>query len=75
MSEHAFHQSVSEEAFKAARAQSSQELFDSSIEADEKAKKMGVDTADVEGHTAYDIIKIASLIESEAKVPQDRPFP
>jgi UPF0755 protein len=41
---------------------------------DEKAKKMGVDTADVEGHTAYDIIKIASLIESEAKVPQDRPL-
>ena len=41
---------------------------------DTKAKKMGVDTADVEGHTAYDIIKIASLIESEAKVPQDRPL-
>jgi len=41
---------------------------------DEHAKKMGVDTADVEGHTAYDIIKIASLIESEAKVPQDRPL-
>jgi len=41
---------------------------------DKKAKKLGVDTADVEGHTAYDIIKIASLIESEAKVPQDRPL-
>ncbi len=41
---------------------------------DTKAKKMGVDTADVEGHTAYDIVKIASLIESEAKVPQDRPL-
>jgi UPF0755 protein len=41
---------------------------------DEHAKKMGLDTADVEGHTAYDIIKIASLIESEAKVPQDRPL-
>jgi UPF0755 protein len=41
---------------------------------DTKAKKLGVDTADVEGHTAYDIIKIASLIESEAKVPQDRPL-
>jgi UPF0755 protein len=41
---------------------------------DKRAKKLGVDTADVEGHTAYDIIKIASLIESEAKVPQDRPL-
>jgi peptidoglycan lytic transglycosylase G len=41
---------------------------------DKKAKKLGVDTADVEGHTAYDIVKIASLIESEAKVPRDRPL-
>jgi len=41
---------------------------------DTHAKALGVDTADVEGHTAYDIIKIASLIESEAKVPQDRPL-
>ena len=40
---------------------------------DAHAKKLGL-TAVVNGYTAYDIIKIASLIESEAKVPQDRPL-
>jgi len=41
---------------------------------DKNAIKMGLATANVDGHTAYDIIKVASLIESEAKVPQDRPL-
>jgi UPF0755 protein len=40
---------------------------------DAHARKLGL-TADVNGHSAYDIIKVASLIESEAKVPQDRPL-
>jgi UPF0755 protein len=41
---------------------------------DKHAIKLGLATADVDGHTSYDIIKVASLIESEAKVPQDRPL-
>jgi len=41
---------------------------------DRNAIKMGLTNANVDGHTAYDIIKVASLIESEAKVPQDRPL-
>ncbi len=40
---------------------------------DANAKKLGLN-AEVNGHSAYDIIKVASLIESEAKVPQDRPL-
>ena len=36
--------------------------------------KLGLATANVDGHGAYDIIKVASLIEAEAKVPQDRPL-
>ena len=40
---------------------------------DAHAKKLGL-TAVVDGHSAYDIIKVASLVESEAKVPQDRPL-
>jgi UPF0755 protein len=43
-------------------------------EFDKNGQKLGLDKASVEGHTAYDIIKVASLIESEAKVPQDRPL-
>jgi UPF0755 protein len=43
-------------------------------EFDKNAQKLGLSTASVDGHGAYDIIKIASLIESEAKVPQDRPL-
>ena len=41
---------------------------------DKHAIKMGLATANVDGHTAYDIVKVASLIEAEAKVPQDRPL-
>jgi UPF0755 protein len=41
---------------------------------DRHAIKMGLATANVDGYTAYDIIKVASLIEAEAKVPQDRPL-
>ena len=43
-------------------------------EFDKNGLKLGLATADVEGHKAYDIVKVASLIESEAKVPQDRPL-
>src|SRR4029077_20102673 len=39
---------------------------------DSHATKLGLATANVQGHTAYDIIKVASIIESEAKVDQDR---
>ena len=39
---------------------------------DTHAAKLGLVTANVQGHTAYDIIKVASIIESEAKVDQDR---
>jgi UPF0755 protein len=39
---------------------------------DARALKLGLATANVQGHTAYDIIKVASIIESEAKVDQDR---
>ena len=35
---------------------------------DSHAEKLGLATANVRGHTAYDIIKVASIIESEAKV-------
>jgi peptidoglycan lytic transglycosylase G len=41
---------------------------------DKHAIKLGLASANVEGHTAYDTIKVASLIEAEAKVPQDRPL-
>src|SRR5215831_1929275 len=41
---------------------------------DRHAIKIGLATANVDGHAAYDIIKVASLIEAEAKVPQDRPL-
>ena len=37
-------------------------------------ERIGLSTASVDGHAAYDIIKVASLIESEAKVPKDRPL-
>ena len=43
-------------------------------EFDKNATKLGLSTASVDGHAAYDIIKVASLVESEAKVPQDRPL-
>jgi len=41
---------------------------------DKSSLKLGLASANVDGHTHYDIIKVASLIESEAKVPQDRPL-
>ena len=40
---------------------------------DSHARKLGL-AADVNGHSAYQIVIVASLIESEAKVPQDRPL-
>jgi UPF0755 protein len=39
---------------------------------DSHAEKLGLTTANVRGYTAYDIIKVASIIESEAKVDADR---
>ncbi len=39
---------------------------------DEHAEKLGLQNAFVRGHGPYDIIKVASLIESEAKVDADR---
>ena len=37
-----------------------------------RRRSLGLATANVQGHTAYDIIKVASIIEAEAKVDQDR---
>ena len=39
---------------------------------DEHAEGLGLATANVQGHAAYDIIKVASIIEAEAKVDEDR---
>jgi UPF0755 protein len=39
---------------------------------DDRAAKLGLTNANVQGHGAYDIIKVASIIEAEAKVDQDR---
>jgi UPF0755 protein len=41
---------------------------------EKKAGALGLASASVQGHGAYDIIKIASLIESEAKTDADRPL-
>lgn len=41
---------------------------------DTRAKALGLLNADVDGYRAYQIIIIASMIEAEAKVPQDRPL-
>jgi UPF0755 protein len=35
---------------------------------------LGLSNANVQGHTAYDIVKVASLVEAEAKVDADRPL-
>ncbi len=43
-------------------------------EFDKKAAGLGLAMANVQGHSAYDIITIASLIEAEAKVDSDRPL-
>lgn len=40
---------------------------------EKKAAVFGLATANVQGYGAYDVIKVASLIESEAKVAADRP--
>lgn len=40
---------------------------------DKKAVGLGLANANVQGHTAYDIIKVASLVEAEAKFDADRP--
>lgn len=41
---------------------------------DERAAKLGLGFASVNGLGSYDIIKVASLIESEAKTAADRPL-
>lgn len=41
---------------------------------DKKAEALGLANANVQGHPAYDIIIVASLIESEAKTANDRPL-
>jgi UPF0755 protein len=41
---------------------------------DYSATALGVAQANVRGHVPYEIIIIASMIEAEAKVPQDRPL-
>jgi UPF0755 protein len=41
---------------------------------DARAKKLGLANANVDGHTAYQIVIVASLIEAEAKVQRDRPL-
>ncbi len=41
---------------------------------DANAKTVGLDGAKVQGYGAYDIVKVASLIQSEAKLDKDRPL-
>jgi UPF0755 protein len=41
---------------------------------DIRATKLGLATANVDGNGPYQIVTVASLIEAEAKVPQDRPL-
>jgi UPF0755 protein len=41
---------------------------------EKRALVLGLANANVQGHTAYDIIKVASLVESEAKIDADRPL-
>lgn len=41
---------------------------------EQKAGALGLASANVQGHGAYDILKVASLIEAEAKVDADRPL-
>jgi UPF0755 protein len=43
-------------------------------EFDKRAVGMGLSNANVQGHSAYDIIKVASLVEAEAKIDADRPL-
>jgi UPF0755 protein len=41
---------------------------------DKRAVQLGLANANVQGYGAYDIIKIASLVEAEAKIDADRPL-
>jgi UPF0755 protein len=41
---------------------------------DKEALTLGLANANVQGHDAYDIVKVASLIEAEAKFDSDRPL-
>lgn len=41
---------------------------------DKRALQLGLANANVQGHNAYDIIKVASMIEAEAKYDSDRPL-
>lgn len=41
---------------------------------DKQALQLGLANANVQGHDAYDIVKVASLIEAEAKFDSDRPL-
>ena len=41
---------------------------------DSHAAKLGLTNASVHGLTPYQIIIVASMVEAEAKVPQDRPL-
>jgi UPF0755 protein len=41
---------------------------------DRRAVQLGLANANVRGYGAYDIIKIASLVEAEAKIDADRPL-
>jgi UPF0755 protein len=41
---------------------------------DKRAVQLGLANANVQGYAAYDIIKIASLVEAEAKIDADRPL-
>ncbi len=43
-------------------------------EFDKRAVTMGLANANVQGHTAYDVVKVASLVEAEAKIDADRPL-
>ncbi len=41
---------------------------------DTQAAAAGLEGANVQGHGSYDVVKVASLIQSEAKVDKDRPL-
>ena len=41
---------------------------------DKRAVQLGLANANVQGYGSYDIVKIASLVEAEAKVDADRPL-
>ena len=40
----------------------------------QEGRRLGLANANVQGHGSYDIIKIASLVEAEAKIDADRPL-